>query len=235
MDGGRRRPRADRLRGALAQSHAVRVGRRLSAFSSGVNQLLFSNGVPINIDAFTEPAVPGKVPLNIVYLNTIQDENQKQYFVQELSRELYDWMLTQQPAEGELKLLFFMDEVAPYLPPHPVILRPRPHQTHLQAGPKVRRGLRSGHAKRQRRGLQNPRTGQHHLRRPLHPTARRRESSSPAEGVRQRRRLVGQLPRWAPASSRSSLLTLTRTPSRCSADGCTPTTALRCPKTRWRN
>jgi hypothetical protein len=39
--------------------------------------------------------------------------------VQELSRELYDWMLTQQPAEGELKLLFFMDEVAPYLPPHP--------------------------------------------------------------------------------------------------------------------
>ena len=95
------------------------LSRRLSAFSSGVNQLLFSNGVPIDIDAFTEPAVPGKVPLNIVYLNTIQDENQKQYFVQELSRELYDWMLTQQPADGEIKLLFFMDEVAPYLPPHP--------------------------------------------------------------------------------------------------------------------
>jgi hypothetical protein len=84
-----------------------------------VNQLLFSNGVPIDIDSFVEPAIPGKIPLNIVYLNTIQDEAQKQYFVQELSRELYDWMLTQQPAEGELKLLFFMDEVAPYLPPHP--------------------------------------------------------------------------------------------------------------------
>ncbi len=95
------------------------LARRLSAFSSGVNQLLFSNGVPIDIDSFVEPAIPGKVPLNIVYLNTIQDEAQKQYFVQELSRELYDWMLTQQPADGELKLLFFMDEVAPYLPPHP--------------------------------------------------------------------------------------------------------------------
>ena len=95
------------------------LARRLSAFSSGVNQLLFSNGVPIDIDSFVEPAIPGKIPLNIVYLNTIQDEAQKQYFVQELSRELYDWMLTQQPAEGELKLLFFMDEVAPYLPPHP--------------------------------------------------------------------------------------------------------------------
>ena len=95
------------------------LARRLAAFSSGVNQLLFSNGVPIDIDSFAEPAIPGKIPLNIVYLNTIQDEAQKQYFVQELSRELYDWMLTQQPAEGELKLLFFMDEVAPYLPPHP--------------------------------------------------------------------------------------------------------------------
>ena len=103
----------------LPKSTRGDLARRLAAFSSGVNQLLFSNGVPIDIDAFVEPAIGGKIPLNIVYLNTIQDENQKQYFVQELSRELYDWMLTQQPAEGELKLLFFMDEVAPYLPPHP--------------------------------------------------------------------------------------------------------------------
>ena len=103
----------------LPKSTRNDLARRLSAFSSGVNQLLFSNGVPIDIDSFVEPAIPGKVPLNIVYLNTIQDEAQKQYFVQELSRELYDWMLTQQPADGELKLLFFMDEVAPYLPPHP--------------------------------------------------------------------------------------------------------------------
>ena len=103
----------------LPKSTRNDLARRLAAFSSGVNQLLFSNGVPIDIDSFCEPAMPGKIPLNIVYLNTIQDEAQKQYFVQELSRELYDWMLTQQPAEGELKLLFFMDEVAPYLPPHP--------------------------------------------------------------------------------------------------------------------
>ena len=103
----------------LPKSTRNDLARRLAAFSSGVNQLLFSNGVPIHIDSFCEPAMPGKIPLNIVYLNTIQDEAQKQYFVQELSRELYDWMLTQQPAEGELKLLFFMDEVAPYLPPHP--------------------------------------------------------------------------------------------------------------------
>ena len=95
------------------------LSRRLAAYSSGVNQLLFSNGVPINFDTFSQPAERGKTPVNVIYLNTIQDDAQKQYFVQEIARGLYDWMLTQQPAEGELKLLFFMDEVAPYLPPYP--------------------------------------------------------------------------------------------------------------------
>ena len=103
----------------LPKTTRGRLARRLSGYQTGVNQLLFSNGVPINIDTLTKSAMPGKVPVNVVYLNTIQDENQKQYFVQELARELYDWMLDQQPAHGELKLLFFMDEVAPYLPPHP--------------------------------------------------------------------------------------------------------------------
>jgi hypothetical protein len=103
----------------LPKSTRNELARRLSAYSSGVNQLLFSNGVPINFDTFCEPAERGKIPLNILYLNTIQDDAQKQYFVQEIARGLYDWMLTQQPAEGELKLLFFMDEVAPYLPPYP--------------------------------------------------------------------------------------------------------------------
>ena len=77
-----------------------------------MNQLLFSNGVPIDIDAFVEPAVPGKFRSTSHQHHTGRES--KQYFVQELS-ELYDWMLTQQPADGELKLLFFMDEVAPYL------------------------------------------------------------------------------------------------------------------------
>ncbi len=103
----------------LPKSTRSELSRRIAAYSSGVNQLLFANGTPLDIDTFCTPSVEGKVPVNILYLNTIQDDAQKQYMVQEVARELYDWMLTQQPAEGELKLLFFMDEVAPYLPPHP--------------------------------------------------------------------------------------------------------------------
>ena len=44
------------------------LARRLSAFSSGVNQLLFSNGVPIDINAFVEPAIPGKIPLSLIHI-----------------------------------------------------------------------------------------------------------------------------------------------------------------------
>lgn len=95
------------------------LGRKLSAFSSGVNQLLFSNGTPLDIDTFIAPIEEGKVPVNIVYMNTIQDDSLKQYFLQEIARTLYDWMLTQQTSDGELNLVFFMDEVAPYLPSDP--------------------------------------------------------------------------------------------------------------------
>ena len=44
----------------LPKSTRNDLARRLAAFSSGVNQLLFSNGVPIDIDSFCEPAMPGE-------------------------------------------------------------------------------------------------------------------------------------------------------------------------------
>ena len=55
----------------------------------------------------------------MIYLNTIQSEAQKHYFVQEIARTLYDWMLDHESSPDRLDLLFFMDEVAPYLPPAP--------------------------------------------------------------------------------------------------------------------
>jgi hypothetical protein len=103
----------------LTKATCEELSRRLAAYASGINQLLFSNGVPIDIDTLIKPSASGKIPINVVYLNTIQDEAQKHYFVQEISRALYSWMLEQESAENKLKLLFFMDEVAPYLPPSP--------------------------------------------------------------------------------------------------------------------
>ena len=89
------------------------LSRRLASYSSGINQLLFSNGVPIDIDILIKPSKSGKIPVNVIYLNTIQDEAQKHYFVQEIARALYSWMLEQESVDNKLKLRFFMDEVAP--------------------------------------------------------------------------------------------------------------------------
>jgi hypothetical protein len=59
----------------------------------------------------------GKVPVNIIYLNTLSSANDKQFFLATLLRELYCWML-RHPSE-DVQMLFYVDEIAPYIPPYP--------------------------------------------------------------------------------------------------------------------
>ena len=101
--------------------HRVRedLSRRFNALDSGVNQLLFSLGVPMDIETLLEPTTEGKVPVNILYLNSLGSDDLRHSFLQEFGRRLYDWMLQQNPQEGETKLIFFIDEVAPFLPSDP--------------------------------------------------------------------------------------------------------------------
>jgi len=95
------------------------LSRRFNALDSGVSQLLFSLGVPMDIETLIEPTTEGKVPVNIIYLNSLGSDDLRHSFLQEFGRRLYDWMLHQNPAEDETKLLFFIDEVAPFLPSDP--------------------------------------------------------------------------------------------------------------------
>ena len=95
------------------------LSRRFNALDSGVNQLLFSLGVPMDIETLLEPAKDGKVPVNVFYLKSLGSEELRQSFLQELGRRLYDWMLNQKAAEDETKLLFFIDEVSRFLPSDP--------------------------------------------------------------------------------------------------------------------
>ena len=95
------------------------LSRRLNALDSGVSQLLFTLGVPLDIDTLLEPAKNGKVPVNIFFLKSLGSEELRQSFLQELGRSLYAWMLKQKAAEGEVKLLFFLDEASRFLPSDP--------------------------------------------------------------------------------------------------------------------
>ena len=83
----------------------------------GVDDLLFSNGVAMTMDTFLTPVQPGKVPVNIIYLNTLNTDRHKHFFVSCLTKELYNWML-KNPSD-DVQLAFYIDEVGPYMPPDP--------------------------------------------------------------------------------------------------------------------
>ena len=93
--------------------------QRLARLDVGARRLLFHQGVPIDIDVLVgrgEAAPPpGKTRLSIVYLNTLDAQEDKDFFVAALTSRLYGWMLRNPCSEPQL--LFYLDEISPYLPP----------------------------------------------------------------------------------------------------------------------
>jgi len=86
----------------------------------GSNRLMFDLGKPLDVNELFGlwsggPADKGKARLSIVYLNTLTSQEDKEIFVSLLCSALYQWMLTLDG--GNLWGMFYMDEVAPYLPP----------------------------------------------------------------------------------------------------------------------
>lgn len=86
----------------------------------GSNRLMFDLGKPLDINEMFGlwsggPAENGKARLSIVYLNTLTSQEDKEIFVSLLCSALYQWMLTLDGSR--LWGMFYMDEVAPYLPP----------------------------------------------------------------------------------------------------------------------
>ena len=100
----------------VTKSEPREIARKLRFLTVGTPALMFQKGVQIDIDMFMDKS-DGKVPLNIIYLNTLNSTNDKQFFLSTLLRELYCWML-KNPSE-DIQLLFYVDEIAPYIPPYP--------------------------------------------------------------------------------------------------------------------
>jgi hypothetical protein len=92
------------------------IARKLRFLTVGTPSLMFKMGVQIDIDMFMDRS-DGMVPVNIIYLNTLSSANDKQFFLATLLKELYCWML-KNPSE-DVQLLFYVDEIAPYIPPYP--------------------------------------------------------------------------------------------------------------------
>lgn len=104
------------LNGLVAKKEPEEIARKLRFLTVGTSSLLFQMGVQIDISLFVDNS-DGKVPVNIIYLNTLTSENDKQFFLATLLKELYCWMLKN--PSNDLRMLFYVDEISPYIPPYP--------------------------------------------------------------------------------------------------------------------
>jgi hypothetical protein len=107
---------AGTLNGLVAKKEPEEIARKLRFLTVGTSSLMFQMGVQIDIGLFMDRS-DGKVPVNIIYLNTLTSENDKQFFLATLFKELYCWMLRN--PSNDLRMLFYVDEIAPYIPPYP--------------------------------------------------------------------------------------------------------------------
>ena len=99
------------------------LSRTLKSYNSGVPRIIYTKGVPLEIETLIQPVEEGKVPVNIFYLNSLSSDENRQTFMLELSRKINSWMLKQGAETNEVKLLCFIDEIQKYLPPDN---KPRP-------------------------------------------------------------------------------------------------------------
>ena len=93
-----------------------KLARKLHNLLHGPSANLFTGGRTLDVADLCRPAAPDKVPLNVVYLNALADDDQKQCFVAALATEIYRWMVTSVHRPGRPSLLFYLDEARDYIP-----------------------------------------------------------------------------------------------------------------------
>lgn len=99
----------------ISASALKELGRNAEANAGGIGSLLYSLGTPLEIDTLLQRRPGAGTPVNILYLNTLPNENLKQVFIQQLCRKLYDWLLINKSGE-DLQCVLLLDEARDYLP-----------------------------------------------------------------------------------------------------------------------
>lgn len=101
----------------IKKTEREKLARKLNNFIAGPAASLFEGGMQLDIDRLIQAEQEGKTPLNVVYLNAMTDDDQKQFFVATLAAEIYRWMVTSpQTAGGSVNLLLYIDEARDYIP-----------------------------------------------------------------------------------------------------------------------
>lgn len=104
---------ADRF---IKKGEREKLARKLHGLLFGPSASLFSGGQSLDLGQLLQPSEEGKVSLNVIYLNALPDDEQKQLFVAALAAEVYRWMVTEGSGGAKPQLLFYLDEARDYIP-----------------------------------------------------------------------------------------------------------------------
>lgn len=110
-------PIQEKVSGVIDTKEIRKLAKKIRFLATGATKLIFEMGIALDIDTLLTPVEPGMTPVNIIYLNTLNREVDKHFFIATLGRQLYEWMLRH--PKDEPQLILYIDEIAPYLPPYP--------------------------------------------------------------------------------------------------------------------
>jgi uncharacterized protein len=100
----------------LKKAEREKLARKLYAFIEGPASNLFRGGVPLDLARLVRADDPSRTPLNIIYLNALPGDQEKQFFLAMLAEEVYRWMLTSLYNAERPSLLFYLDEARDFIP-----------------------------------------------------------------------------------------------------------------------
>ena len=106
----------ERVASIAGKKELASLARRLRLLTVGAKKLLFELGKPLSIESLLgKSEKKGKTRLSVIYLNTLSTQQEKDFLVAQVATSLYQWMIAN-PSE-EIQALFYIDEIAPFLPP----------------------------------------------------------------------------------------------------------------------
>jgi hypothetical protein len=95
--------------------------RKLRLMTMGSRKLIFETGFPATIEALLglDRADNPRTRISVIYLNTLGSQQEKEFFMANITQMLYNWLLRNPLKKGQdgLQALLYIDEIAPFLPP----------------------------------------------------------------------------------------------------------------------
>ncbi len=93
----------------------AKLAKMVKTMTIGADSLIFNLGIPLDIERMMTWSDKGKVPVNVLYLNTLRNADDRVNFIADTATQVYNYML-QNPRE-DVQLIFVLDELAGLVPP----------------------------------------------------------------------------------------------------------------------